>query len=108
MLRTLSLNTPRQQAPTYRVAAQLVRRGASNYRRRPALLTTQVGLGLGPSQLFDHRLDLRRIAKQPDPAADPATGLQAERGLRLLIARVGHQLGDSVDCAGAFQQRFAC
>ncbi len=52
--------------------------------------TLQVCLSLGPSQLFDDRLNLWRIAKQADPATNPAAGLQAERGFRLLVMRVGH------------------
>ena len=40
--------------------------------------TLQVGFRLGPPQLFDDSLDLGRIAKQADPPADPAAGLQAE------------------------------
>src|SRR6516225_1186972 len=85
---TLSLIPRAQQAATI---------GAITRSQSPPacqLSALQIGFGLGPPQLFDDRLDLRRVAKQADAAADPTARLEAERGVRLLVMRVGHQPGD--------------
>jgi hypothetical protein len=39
--------------------------------------TLQVRLGLSAPQLLDDRLDLGRIAEQPNTSADPAASLEA-------------------------------
>ena len=70
-------------------------------------LTPQVRLGLGPSQLFDDRFDLRRITEQADASSHSAPRLQTERGLRLFVLRVGHYASNRVDGARALQQRLA-
>ena len=79
-----SATLPRLPEPVSEFSAAVSRSALS---KSPTL---QVCLSLGPSQLFDDCLNLWRIAKQADPAANPATGLQAERGFRLLVMRVGH------------------
>ena len=52
----------------------------------PAL---QVRFGLGFVQLFDHCLDLRRIAEQPNAPTDPAARLKAEVSFALLVSGIG-------------------
>ncbi len=93
-----------QSWPVPGAAADVSPARGAPHRRSPAL---QVRLGLGLPQLLDDRFDLRRIAEQADPASDPAAELQAERRFRLLVVRIGHQPGDGVDRARAFQQRLA-
>jgi Sulphur oxidation protein SoxZ len=54
------------------------RRCTADVSGSPAL---QVRFGLGFVQLFDHCLDLRRIAEQPNAPTDPAARLKAESEL---------------------------
>src|SRR5215472_13228335 len=96
----------RQQPAVFQPELARSRRRSADVRdsHRWRLPAPQVRLGLGLAQFFDDRLDLGRIAEEPDPTPHTAAGLQAERGFRLLVTGVGHQRGDRVDRARAFEE----
>src|SRR5579883_775954 len=64
----------------------------------------QICLGLRAAQALDYRLDLWRVAKEANAAANAAARLQAERGLRFLIVAVRQHARDRVDGAGALEE----
>jgi hypothetical protein len=72
-----------------------------------ASLALQVRFGLSPVQLLDRRLEGGRIAKQTDASSYPSSGLEAESGLRLLVAGIRHQPCDRIDRARTFEKRLA-